>query len=483
MTRNSNNRRKGRANNVRQFADGISNSLMRIGMTESNSTAFTTYTPEYITNTRPDLEYAYQTSWMAELAVDVLAEDMTREGIEIALDDAEKVDMLNEVLGEYAVFDKLAEALKWGRLYGGSIAVIMIDGQDVSTPLTNIPKDSFRGLYVFDRWQLDVNTMDLVQELGEDFGKPEYYSVLASEIDFGGKRIHHSRVIRFEGRKMPYNLRLAYQGWGASVLEPVMNLVKGFDVASQGAVQLVSKSYLRFYKVKGLRQILTNDLAAQGFKKQMDYVRMFQGLEGMTIGDAEDEFQTYSYSFTGIPEIIIQLGQQVSGALGVPLVRLFGQSPAGLNSTGESDIRNYYDTVRKMQNTLLRSGIKRLLHVIYSSVTGQEPDDQLRFEFRPLWQMSSLDKSTIATANVTSIRELYSDGVISLPQALRELKTIAPQIGLFGTITDDDIEEAERQEQMELERGEEDDEEDPSQALQGGQVPSENDEMVRGKAV
>lgn len=440
------------ASTPRAFGDGIANFKMRVGMTQANTSGASYYQYEPITMNRPELEFAYQSSWMCELAVGVLAEDMTREGIEVNHDDAELVERIQETFDEYNVMGSLAEAIKWARLYGGAIAVIMVDGQDVSTPLTHIPKGTFRGLCVFDRWQLDINLTDLVQELGENFGKPEYYKVIASygEVDFGDRRIHHSRVIRFEGRKMPYNIRQIYQGWGGSVLEPVMNLVKGFDLASQSAVQLISKSYLRFYKVRGLRNILANDLGAEGFLKQVDVMRFLQGIEGLTVADKDDEFQTFSYTFTGIPEIILQLGQQVSGALGVPLVRLFGQSPAGLNSTGESDLRNYYDTVKKMQSTTLRSGLKRVLNVVYESLTGQEPDEDLRFSFRPLWQMSALDKATVATANVTSIRELYNDGVIDLPTALSELKNIAPNIGLFGSITDEDIAEAERLEKADL---------------------------------
>ena len=79
-----------------------------------------------------------------------------------------------------------------------------------------------------------------------------------------------------------------------------------FDLATEGAAQLLSKAYLRFYKVEGLRDILTNDLAAKGFLKQMDYIRMFQGIEGMTIGDSSDDFQTMQYTFTGIPEVMLQ---------------------------------------------------------------------------------------------------------------------------------------------------------------------------------
>ena len=333
-----------------KFVDGISNPLLRIGTGTNNTFAATVYRPKFVTQNRQQLEWMYQTSWLGDLAVDSVAEDMTREGIEIRCEQPAVIDNLKACFDDYGVFDSLCEAIKWSRLYGGAIAVILIDGQSVEEPLTTVPRGSFRGLAVLDRWQLDQTmNIDRVAALGRDFGKPEYYRVLPgmSDIDFKAGKIHHSRVIRLEGRRMPYNIRLSYMGWGASVLEPVWDRLKGFDLATEGTTQLLSKAYLRYYKVKGLRDILTNDLANRGFKRQMDIVREFQSAEGMTLGDKEDEFQIHSYAFTGIPEVLLQLGQQISGALGVPLVRLFGQSPAGLSSTGESDLRMYYDKIKQ----------------------------------------------------------------------------------------------------------------------------------------
>lgn len=435
---------------IRRFADGVSNPLLRIGTGTPSTFNATTYLPKFATMARQVLEWAYQTSWMCGLVVDIPAEDMTREGIEIKCDDPNACEAIQRAFDRYGVMDQLCDAIKWARLYGGAIAVILIDGQDVSTPLTTVPRGSFRGLYVFDRWQLDSQNLDPVQELGRDFGNPEYYRVIAknSEVDFKADRIHYSRVIRLEGRRLPFYLRQSYQGWGASVLEPVFDRIKGFDLATQGATQLLSKTYLRYYKVKGLRQILTNSRASEGFKKQMDYIREFQSAEGLTVGDTEDDFQTLTYSFTGIPEILLQLGQQISGAFGIPLVRLFGQSPAGLNATGESDIRNYYDNIKHLQRLMLRSGVQRLIDVAFESETGRSPGSSLTFDFRSLWQMSQTDKATVASAEVEAIRGSYADGMINLPTALKELRALSEIVGIFSTITDEDIAEAELQEAL-----------------------------------
>ena len=221
-------------------------------------------------------------------------------------------------------------------------------------------------------------------------------------------------------------------------------------MVSKGAAQLVSKTYLRYYKVKNLRQIMTNPVMSEGFLKQMDQVRFFQSTEGMTLGDAEDDFQTFSYTFTGLPEIMLQFGQQISGALGIPLVRLFGQSPVGFNSTGEADLRMYYDNIKHDQDSDLRPGLKRILRALYASVMGKPSPKDLSFEFKTLWQMTNEQKGAAATAFTGAILQAFQAGAISEPIAMQELKKLAGTVGLFGSITDEDIDKAKAEDDLQL---------------------------------
>ena len=432
------------------FNGGYVNPLLRIGMASTAQAG--KYKPDFKTFDRTSLEFAYQTSWICGLAVDVVAEDMTREGIEIREEDPQTIDLLESAMDNFRIWDSISDAIKWSRLYGGALAVMLIDGDDMETPLDidSIKQGAFRGLMVLDRYQVMPSVSDLVTDLGADFGKPKFYTVTSdAQIVLKGK-IHYSRVIRFEGRKLPYYLRSAYQTWGASVLEPIFKRIEYFDMVSVGAAQLVSKSYLRYYKVKGLRQIMTNTVMADGFLKQMDQVRFFQSTEGMTLGDSEDEFQTFTYTFTGLPEIMLQFGQQISGALGIPLVRLFGQSPVGFNSTGEADLRMYYDNVKHDQDSDLRPGLKRILRALYASVMGQAAPKDLSFEFRTLWQMTNEQKGAAATAFTGAIVQAFESGAITESIAMKELKKLSGTVGLFGSITDEEIENADESNDLPL---------------------------------
>ena len=47
--------------------------------------------------------------------------------------------------------------------------------------------------------------------------------------------------------------------------------------------------------------------------------------------------------------MIQEFATLVSAAADIPTTRLFGRSPAGMSATGESDLRNYYDRVKTVQ--------------------------------------------------------------------------------------------------------------------------------------
>src|SRR5262245_57558985 len=127
------------------------------------------------------MEYVYRGSWIAGQVIDAVAEDMTREGVSITSDDPpDKLQELEQDVGRLQIWTKLCQGIKWGRLYGGGIAVMLVDGQDASTPLRleSIGRDQFKGLLPLDRWQVQPSVNDLVTEFGPDLGNPRLYELL-----------------------------------------------------------------------------------------------------------------------------------------------------------------------------------------------------------------------------------------------------------------------------------------------------------------
>ena len=419
--------------------------MLGIGADNALSTAGYGFNP--ISRNRILLEWIHRGSWLGGVAVDAKAEDMTREGIELKGETTpEQVQKIEERAVELKIWESIQQWVQWARLYGGCIAVPMIDGQDFSQPLNleRIEKGAFKGILVLDRWMVNPSLNDLVTEMGPDLGLPKFYQVVAGSQAIPNIKIHHSRCMRMVGIALPYQQRLMENLWGISVLERLYDRMVAFDSATTGAAQLVYKAWVRTYKIKGLRQIVTQGgKAYQGMLRMVENMRRLQSSEGITLLDGEDEMEAMQPNmWSGLADMILQFGQQVSGALGIPLVRLFGQAPVGLNSTGDSDWRAYYDTIKKDQKSYLYSPVTKIYRLLAKS-EGIELPEGFSIEFRSLWQMTDKEKAEVAEMDGRTIAAAEEAGLISQQVAMKELKQSGRVTGRFSNITDEMIAAAE----------------------------------------
>jgi len=429
--------------------DSFHNFEARVGIAANNQSAGSGYGFDYISRNRVQLEAMYRSSWIVGAVVDCVAEDMTRAGITITSDlKPEEEDQIDQAMESMQIWDAICDTCKWARLYGGGLAVMLIDGQDMKTPLNidSIGKDQFKGLLVLDRWLVQPTLTDLVKEMGPDFGKPRYYDVVADSMALTNQRIHYSRVLRIDGVDLPYWQRIAENLWGQSVIERLFDRLVAFDSTTQGAAQLVYKAHLRTYGIKGLRDIIgTGGPALEGLIKQIEMIRRFQTNEGITLMDAEDEFEAHQYSFAGLADMLTQFGQQLSGAAETPLTRLFGQSPAGLNATGDGEMKQYHEGIGAKQERRLRMPLSRLIEVIARSVLGKAMPKGWSFIFNSLQKLSDTEKAEIAQKNEQTVADAVDAGLIDKPTAMRELKQSSDVTGVFTNITDDQIKDAENE--------------------------------------
>lgn len=418
--------------------DGFQNLLLKIGQ-GSVVQAGANYIANGTTANYQQLDMLYRGSWIVGNAVDYVAEDMTRAGIDLLGVDPEDGAKLQRQLTRMGLWSAITLTLKWARLYGGAAAFIMIDGQDPSTELdlTTIAQEQFSGLKVFDRHSLTPAPNYLIRE-GQDMGLPEYYNVTRL-----GLTIHHSRLLRFVGRALPQIQAELEQGWGMSVVERIIDRIVPFDTATAGAAQLIQRASYRVVSVENLREILAQGgVAEENLIKMFKLVGVLQSNEGLTLIDKADTFQAYNYSFGGLDNIMLQFAQQIAGATGIPLVRLLGQSPAGLNATGDGDMRQYHENVGQAQENDLRMPLLRLCEVLHWSVLGKAPGDDFDFEFRALAQMNIQEKAETGERLTKTIVEAYNNDAIDRPTMMRELKHVSTITGLFSNITDDMIDEA-----------------------------------------
>lgn len=423
--------------------DSLQNFALNFGIGTDNATSYTGYGFNPISRIRILLEWMYRGSWLAGMAVNVIADDMTRAGVDLLGElDPGDIQRLERAAVSWQIWPKVNQTIKWSRLYGGCICLPLIDGQDVSTPLRieTIGKGRFKGLYVLDRWQLNPSLGDLVTEYGPYLGQPKYYEVVGDAAALRGKKIHYSRCMRLLGVELPYYQAMMENMWGISVLERLNDRLVAFDSATTGVAQLIYRAYLRIIKIENQREIMAAGGEAEAnLYKYVEMMRRFQSLEGITMLDTKDDAVVMpAPSFSGLSDALIQLGQQCGGALQMPMTKLFGQSPTGMNATGESDMRMYYDGLSQQQDSQLRIPLTVFYQCLARS-EGVTLPEGFGLQFRSMWTLSDEQKAEIANKDTTTISTDYNAGYISERMALKEKKQLSKTTGRGTNITDEDI--------------------------------------------
>jgi phage-related protein (TIGR01555 family) len=371
---------------------------------------------------------------------------MTREGIELnTVMDPEDVEKIIVALNIKQIWQSLNDVAKWARLYGGGLGYIAIDGQNPATPLRieTIRKGQFQGIIAMDRWMVNPDITNGVKVPGPDFGNPEFYDVVATSFQFPFPhfRIHHTRVIRMEGISLPFWQKQTEMMWGISVLERVFDRLTAFDSTTAGASQLTYRSYLRTLQIENLRGIIAEGgQAYEAMLAQLELVRRYQANEGITLLDAKDTFETHSYTFAGLSDVINAMGDQIAGALQVPVARLFGQSPGGMNSTGDHELRTYYDNIKRLQERWFRRPLDVIIRVIAASEEVEIPDG-FWYNFVSLWQLTAKEKAEINAQDVQAFTAMDNS---CLPKRvlLEELRAAGRRTGYWSNITNEDIDDA-----------------------------------------
>lgn len=425
-------------------ADAFSNPLFRLGAGSQSPLEATEYPLTRMTDNYALLNSLYRDNWVVQNVVGIIPDDMTRQWFTLGGVGPEERAALERCRRRTALGSRINEGLRWGRLYGGAAGILLLRGQegllDRPLELDSILPGTFAGLYIVDRWCGITPETGLVRDIGDpDFGLPEYYRVEGGD-GIVSARIHHSRVIRFTGRELPWLERAAELYWGESEVEALYRDVVKKDNVAENMAALTFRANVDTMEVESLDQLfsLGSGAAQRRFWATMQAQSVMQSNFGMRLVNKGDQIHNTQYTFTGLQEVYDSMCLDLSGASRIPMTKLFGRSPAGMNATGESDMRNYYDYVDTLRESKLRPVLERLLPVVCMSELGWVPDG-LEISFPPLWTPTAREVAEIAEKKAAAIRDIFQAGLLQADTAQKELKKLEEETGLFGSITEEEI--------------------------------------------
>ena len=463
--------------------DGYSNAAAFLG-DESPLISSGTFHRSGLTSQTEMLTVMYRESWLAMRIIDMPSEDMTRSWYKPLTAEMEEddLDALRRLEAKHSIKQEIANAIRWARLYGGSIAVIAIRGQedqmDQPLDLEDVLPGDFRGILVLDRAQGVQPSLELVSDLNDpDYGLPMYYSV---SLDINGAdvlQIHHSRVLRFVGRELPRLETIAENYWGASELEHIYDELQKRNATSANIAQLVFQANVTTLKMGdfGEAMALGTDDQRKNIAAAVEMENRFRTSYGLQLLSADDTMENHQYTFSGLSDIYEQFMLDICGAAEIPATKLFGRNPSGLNSTGESDLRNYYETISQMQERILRPALERLIPIEAMSCWGYVPED-LDIVFEPIAAATPTERAELMAKFSEPILRAFEIGLINRGEALAELKSVGQELGVWDKLPDPDKDPNAK---LLHEDPAEDQAEDPDDPAEPGVISSDDEDNRR----
>ena len=400
-----------------------------------------TFVRSGLTQNTEELTTVYRENWLAKKIIDMPAEDMTRAWYTLAADiPAVEMNALRRLEAKHAIQNEITNAIKWARLYGGSIALMVIRGDedilDQPLDMDRLFPGCFQGILVLDRSQNVTPSMELEEDLDDpDFGLPKYYDI---SVDFGERsilRVHHSRVLRFIGRELPGEEMKRENYWGASELEHIWEEIQKRSEVSANIAQLVFQANVTTLKMAGFAENRAGATDKQR-EKVLRYIEEQNRIRtsfGVQVMNADDSMENHPYNFGGLSEVYAEFMMDMAGAAEIPATRLFGRSPQGMNSTGESDLINYYERIAQLQETYLRPALERLLPVMEVSAFGYVAEEAA-IVFEPIAATTPEVRAEILSKVSGTVIALYQAGLITKESALAELKAQGREMGVFSRL-------------------------------------------------
>lgn len=395
-----------RADSWANLITGVGASRGRVG-----SFAFTPLATDYLDE--GTLELLYDLDGIAARVVRAVPQHALREGFAVTTGDAATDTSIAGTLDDLGAVVRLRRAWTWARLYGGGAVVIGADdGRDPSEPLDWSNVRSVRYL-------VDVSRRELVPQQWNDdplsarYSTPEVY--LLTRIGVVGSRslrVHATRVIRFDGAETTTRRKAELQGWGDSVLQRVYQDLRTLRSGDAAVAELIQSASQGVFKIKNLFELMTGD-GKDVFRKRMELMDMCRSVARSVLLDVDESYERVeTAALTGLPDVLDRFAERVSASSEIPLTVLMGRSPAGMNATGESDVRGWYDAVAAERNAILKPRVEYLVRVLLLAkngpTKGAEPSGW-KATFPPLWQPTQTEladlRGKVATQDATYIEK------------------------------------------------------------------------------
>lgn len=325
----------------------------------------------------------YANDDIVKIVVDTWPEQMLREGWTIKGPPPALCEFLDAEAERLDLHSKLEFALTWGPLFGGNLLWIGTDDPR--------PPEEPRGPYTRINWLENIDRRYANPRAGDPILHPSAWDVYPIDSRDSGRvaaTVHHTRAIKFGGAKTEDQARMILNGWDYSVLQSIQAPLRAFHDVFSAMTTMMTDASTAVMKLKGVIDAVAGKRSEE-MRARAQLLNTVRSVARMVLLDAdpkyEEKFDKVTTQFAGVSDNLVMASKRIAAATRIPVPILMGEAPAGLNATGDSIVRMFYDQVNAYRKRRLARPLLRILRIM---AAGRRYDGPLSVEFPSLWQES-----------------------------------------------------------------------------------------------
>lgn len=379
------------------------------------------------------LNNQYKHDAIARRVVAKPAEDATRNGWRLVIpDDPKKQDQYQDALDKLRLNDVLTQQLIYQRLHGDGYINVGVKEKNATDDKKQLNPDDVSdvsfvhafGQNHVDSYQVNndptsnnykkeqavvIRQTQAGSTINKSSGNQEPNLVQTKPIIIDKSRYFHISLDKFEDDKT-----------GTSIITRCQDQIKAMNTAIESVGKI-----LREFTIKVFKSDTVMDMDDDKYQDTVRNLSQAMNTESIAFIGSEDDLAKVSTPTNGIDTLFNFAWQSLSAACNIPKSVLTGEQ-AGSLAGASQDVVNYYDTIKSMQETLLKPEIEyivRLLMYADNVAGGQEDPDELEWhiEFNPLWSPDDKTQSETLVNHVNAASTLVGSGIYDPDEARQML--------------------------------------------------------------
>lgn len=366
-----------------------------------------------------DAEELYAGDDVARKVVDKIPHEGVRKGFEIiGVDKPDAIKKIGIRTKELKLMEKMEKAWNWARLYGGAgILIGVADGQEnLGEPLDSKAVKKVNSLTVLHRWELTAVGGEVEKDLkSPNFGMPNFYTLSGNRAQNISQQIHYTRIIRFEGSKLPERKFETNQYWHDSVLSALNSTIRDFNMAHDTLPNVIAEFRVNILRLKGIADMLAAGKSDAVINRLQSF-DLTKASYKTAVLDEDESYDIISKPLQGMKDIMDKIDNRLVAATGMPHTIVLGKSPGGsLSSKGDSENRDFMDLVAEQQTQVLTEPLIRVVTLLFAETEGGVTGGtvpEFGIQFNPLWQMDEKETADVHKLQSEADANYLTTGVL-----------------------------------------------------------------------